>query len=487
LKTSLDAKAARAALSALPTVAAWETLDPPALESVYIPEQHPKALSLNVSVVVGMRGAGKSFWTAILADDARRASVAALIEQPALTSTAARVGFGLSERNDQFPTADVIASLLEKGVEPYRLWQTVVMRHASNVLGVAPSSETWEESVRWTMENAERADEKLTQYDDALAQRSQGLLVLFDALDRVSASNDWDIVRSLTKAALRLALRCRSRRSIRIKLFLRPDLEEDREIWNFPDSSKLRHDKVALSWTSTDLYGLVLSLLANSGEFGSYFRNFLSRRGVNWKQLASVYQVPRSLLSEEPKLRMIIESLADRYMGKDRKRGITFTWIPTHLADAAGRISPRSYLLAFKKAAEVTNARFPEHNLALHHLALMEGVSAASGIRVEEIAEDHPWMRPLLEAARGTVVPCDPTELTRRWTPECLSKVRAESTKKLPPRRFTTLRRDQVEALIDDLVELAVLYRTEDGRVNMPDIFRVGFGIKRMGGVKPPR
>ena len=36
-------------------------------------------------------------------------------------------------------------------------------------------------------------------------------------------------------------------------------------------------------------------------------------------------------------------------------------------------------------------------------------------------------------------------------------------------------------------VELAVLYRTKDGRLNMPDIFRVGFGIRRKGGVRPPR
>jgi hypothetical protein len=41
--------------------------------------------------------------------------------------------------------------------------------------------------------------------------------------------------------------------------------------------------------------------------------------------------------------------------------------------------------------------------------------------------------------------------------------------------------------LIEDLVELAILYRTEDSRLNMPDIFRVGFGIRRMGGVRPPR
>lgn len=84
-------------------------------------------------------------------------------------------------------------------------------------------------------------------------------------------------------------------------------------------------------------------------------------------------------------------------------------------------------------------------------------------------------------------MPCSPEELTSRWTPERIQAVQ-QATNKLPPRRFSTdpYRQGNDEALIDDLVELAVLYRTADDRLNMPDIFRVGFGIKRLGGVKPP-
>ncbi len=119
--------------------------------------------------------------------------------------------------------------------------------------------------------------------------------------------------------------------------------------------------------------------------------------------------------------------------------------------------------------------------------AIQEGVIAASQIRVQEITEDYPWVEPLLTAARGLVVPCTVGELTRTWTPAYLAKVTA--TSKLPPRHFTTdsPRKNRAEALVDDLVELAVVYRTESGGLNIPDIFRVGSGIKRKGGVKPPR
>ena len=185
----------------------------------------------------------------------------------------------------------------------------------------------------------------------------------------------------------------------------------------------------------------------------------------------------------------VIEGLADRYMGGGPKRGTTYTWIPLHLADAAGKISPRSYLLAFKSAAEHTARHRPEHQHALHYSAIQEGVVKASEIRVQEIAEDYPWVTPLLEAARGAVVPITAEELSRRWTADCIRRMRRATANKLPPRRFTSdpFRQGRTEALVDDLVELAVLYRTKDRRLNIPDIFRVGFGIKRKGGVRPPR
>jgi hypothetical protein len=72
---AFDARAARQALARLPELAAQENLIPPELERVYVPIQHAKALHLDASVVVGMRGAGKSWWTAVLAGDIHRGFV----------------------------------------------------------------------------------------------------------------------------------------------------------------------------------------------------------------------------------------------------------------------------------------------------------------------------------------------------------------------------------------------------------------------------
>jgi hypothetical protein len=99
--------------------------------------------------------------------------------------------------------------------------------------------------------------------------------------------------------------------------------------------------------------------------------------------------------------------------------------------------------------------------------------------------------QPLLEALKGATVPLSLQELTAQWTPPRIEAAldAAHQGQRLPPRRYTSdpNRRRTPEALVEDLIELAVLYRTADGRCNMPDIFRVGFGLKRKGGVRPPR
>jgi len=151
-------------------------------------------------------------------------------------------------------------------------------------------------------------------------------------------------------------------------------------------------------------------------------------------------------------------------------------------------MSPRSLILAIKRAAERSAEQYESHSFALHYEAIHAGVAAASTTRVDELAEDYPWVKSLLEAARGLSVPCSPDELKTRW-PLDLLKDACSPDKKLAPRRFTTdpLRKNTLDSVVDDLVELGVLYRTQDRRLNIPDIFRVGFGIRRKGGVRPTR
>jgi len=486
---AFESRAARQALANLPQLQAQESLDPPALARVYVPALHVKALSLDNSIVVGMRGAGKSWWTAVLASDPHREFVSAQLPSSSLGRVRACVGFGLDDTETSFPRPDTLTELLGQGRAPIDIWQTVVLRHALATLKhPLPFPERrWKEAVGWFLDHREEANDLLTRCDEQLAREGRVLLVLFDAFDRLARV--WTEIRELARGALEAGLRLRSRRSIRVKFFLRPDLDEDGELWRFPDSSKFQPTKVSLAWGSSDLYGLVIMHLSNDGDFGPTFRKLVAGElKVQWRETKGVYLPPQQLTTDD-KQKLLLEALADRTMGAGPKRGYTFSWIPLHLSDAKGRVSPRSFLLAFQKAAEHTEQHRPHHHLALHYDSIQRGVIKASEVRVAEIGEDYPWVRPLLESLRGVVVPLTVEEVKTRWSAECVDEMLRMGKEKLPPRRYADdpFRAGTPEALVDDLVELGVVYRTGDGRLNMPDIFRVGYGIRRKGGVKPPR
>ncbi|MBF0176837.1 MAG: hypothetical protein HQL63_08325 [Magnetococcales bacterium] len=482
--TPPEAKQLRKVLSALPDVPAQESLTPPALSKVYLPKNHGKALSLDASIVSGMRGAGKSFWTAVLSSPEHQALVQQLAGHAWKPGVHVRVGYGLDDTEKWFPSEPTLAAILKKKMDPFVIWQTVVLRHALDVCGMdQPFPQGWHEAIQWCSQETERVGQLLTQCDQELLRQDKPLLVLFDSLDRLAS--EWPAIRKLLAGALRFCLQCRSRQMIRLKFFLRPDMEEDTEIWEFRDSSKLRSSKVELSWGKADLYGLVFHMIGNSSDFGERFRAINPH---SWQNKEGIYFVPDELIRDEHLQKEIVGRIAGPHMGSNSRRGYTYTWIPSHLADAIGRVSPRSILLAFKRAAE-TMEKYPDYKFALHHEAIQQGVVHASRTRVDEIKEDYPWIKPILEACRNMTVPIDSAEFTKNWKGATLRLVEVEGKKKLPPRRFgfDPIRKGNKEALLDDLIELAVIYRTEGDRINMPDIFRVQFGIKRKGGVKPPR
>lgn len=484
---NLDPVAVRAALARLPIVAAHESLTPPPGADIYVPHLHVRALQPDATVVVGARGAGKSFWTAVLANKVSREVAASLAPQGRLAyldTIDVRVGFGLDETNEHFPSADTLRQMRLAGLGARDLWWAVIVHHAAACAGLVPGwpDGGWQVRASWLRAHPEAREAVLTACDEVQRQRGRTLLVLFDALDRVSS--DWDESRALTKGALEVALALRSRRALRMKLFLRPDLDEDSGIWAFPDASKLQQGRVLLRWSVGDLYAMLWSRLANDREVKEGVLAWLRQQhapvGVN------AYGVYRAWPLLDGMGEALMSGVASPFMGTNKRRGRTFRWIPLHLADAKEGISPRSWLIAFRAAAEHTQAHRPDFEKALHHEAIQHGVVQASRTRVAEIAEDYPWVHALLAAASGLTVPCAPEDLMACWEAVDLATM---SGTKLPPRRYATdsAWRGLLGVLVYDLVDLGVAYWTADRRVNLPDIFRVGFGIKRKGGVRPAR
>ena len=119
--------------------------------------------------------------------------------------------------------------------------------------------------------------------------------------------------------------------------------------------------------------------------------------------------------------------------------------------------------------------------------SIKRGVQEASKIRVRELQEDYPWVNQVLSSLGGKVVPCGFGEVAKRWKSQSvldrLGEEAAANEVKLPPRHID----DGPEGIRRDLESLGVFQRMQDGRVNIPDVFRVGYGLGRKGGVKPVR
>ena len=471
---------------------------------VYLPPSHVKALNPDVQLVTGMRGAGKTFWWSALQDGAVRRVVGGAVKRPPLNeNTEVRTGFGPAAAPDEYPGPDDLRRLMA-GFEPKTVWRTVLAwqltRGEDHPLRECGS---WPARTRYVAENPDAVDRALQERDAEFDWKGVHLIVLFDALDR--CADDWKDMYRAIRGLLQAALDLRSYKRLRMKVFLRSDQADAAQISDFPDASKVLYSAVNLNWPRRELYGLLWHCLGN-GPKGDTLRAFLGGGFANGPQAGTVraflgggdwpsasaegpraFSVPRALVLDDDLQRETFHRIAGPSMGPNRRRGRPYTWVANHLEDTEKRVSPRSFLAALRTAAEDTANEHPDHEYALHHDSIKRGVQAASTIRVLELQEDHPWVHRAMSALAGLLVPLEFDEIAERWQSrgvlDELARQVARNEVKLPPRRLDA----GTEGVRRDLESLGVFLRLLDGRVNIPDVYWVGYGLGRKGGVKPSR
>ena len=476
-----DTETVRIALNELPEGTSYGGPIEPT--DVYLPPSHRKAMHPNVMLVTGMRGSGKTFWWTALQNPAIRTLLARLDQRLSLIANSeVRAGFG--ERPENYPHADELRAMNSNGVDPQLIWRTV---HAwkivriGHLLGMLNS---WPERVRYVQQHPQDIARLFRDRDDDLDRKGIYSMVLFDALDR--SADRWPAMFGLIRGLLQHALDMRSYRRLRVKVFLRSDQTDENQIADFADASKIFSSAVQLTWPRRDLYGMLWQYLGN-GDHQEFVRPWLAEgewptEEADGKQ---IFRVPASLAVDETIQRKRFHAITGPWMGRDPRRGFPYTWIPNHLGDAGGTVSPRSFIEALRTAAEDTAARYPDHDYALHYEAVKRGVQAASRIRVEELREDYPWVDRLLSPLSGIVVPCEFEDIENVWEDggilDSLADEIRQDELRLPPRNI-----DRGEfGVREDLESLGIFRRLRDGRVDIPDVFRVGYGIGRRGGVKP--
>lgn len=463
----------------------------------YVPPAHAQALDADRCIVEGIRGAGKSFWWAALNSEPHRRHIARAFPDAHLSDAIiVKQGFGAASGSLDAPSQDVLAALLAKRFTPRTIWRAVVARQLDfqkpfpriGARGIEP----WEARTAWVRDNPESFDEMLMACDRGLSERTQRILILFDALDRLAET--WQEIRPLAKGLFQVTQDLRSTRNIRLKLFVRPDMLEDKMITGFPDASKLLGRRASLTWRKVDLYALFFQCAGNASTGGTVFRklsgDILGNR--RWSQTDGIWTLPADLRSDEKVQEKVFEAIAGTVMSASPtglKRGKPYKWVVNHLQDGRDQVSPRSFCEALRLAAQRSRDDFEDSDLPLHYKALQAGVQAASRVRVDELVnEDYPWIQLVMDPLHGNLsVPCPPQDIMNLWLQGGVIDSLTEhlnsggAAVKLPPQHLD----EREEGVLRDLTELGLMQTLSDGRIQMPDVYRIAFGLGRRGGVKP--
>ncbi len=461
----------------------------------YVPQSHALALDPDISIVSGIRGSGKSFWWTYLASPKHQKYLESAFPEEIgqVGGLSISQGFGGSSLDNSFPNSEVINSLAEK-IDARYIWRSIVGTN----LGLQdsfPLDKKWQAKARWVAENPELFDAALRAKDSSLNREGKKALILFDALDRLA--DDWPRIRPIAKALFRVALEIRSCRNIRLKLFVRPDMLEDEEITSFPDASKLLSKKLELTWRRADLYAVLFQRLGNGPQYGGNFRKHCRNEfKLAWRSVAaeSSWVLPQELRYDESVQKDLFHAMTGPTMARGEsghKRGLPYTWLVNHLMDGREQVSPRSIFAALRQAAQNSqdNEREKDWGYALDPRSIQEGVVKASEIRKNEmVLEDYPWVSVLMEPLRDRrlIIPCDASDIIDVWEEQgtiasLKKRTGPPNIVKLPPRHLS----DGPKGIIEDLRELGIVARLSDGRIQMPDVYRIAFGLGRKGGVKP--
>ena len=445
---------------------------------IYVPLSHIKALRLETSLVVGGRGVGKSFWTEVLHNEQLRDTLIGQI--PELANTTVDVGFSAKECIEKYPTSKVLMSFLQSKYDPETVWTAVLMRWLARIIEEPLPIKTWEDTVEWVLRNPEYEARLLQKVEDKFKKESRHGLIIFDSLDRTS--NNWEAMNKISQGLLKVILRLKSTSTLYGKVFFRED-QITNTVTNFPDASKLFTTRCDLTWQFHDLHGLLWQMLCNaSDDSGVALRGIYKKYDSRLTEREGAYHISNAAMQTAEIQKDLFHTLTGPYMGKDKRRGAPYTWIVSHLADSKRQTSPRSFLAALGEAAEDSLERYEGYDAyPLHYESIKRGVQKASTIRVKEISEDYPWVSQIFECLdRQINVPVETSLLTEKWATAFPNGF--TSPDRLPPQNGENGWR----GIIQELQRLGLCeVMLRDGRINMPDIYRIAFNIGRKGGVKP--
>lgn len=474
--------AIRAAVASLPPDVSTDAhgVQAPRLDQMYAPDTHAAALDPAAPVVQGSRGTGKSFWAGVLASKDLREAAAKAYPRLGLDRIDVQFGFtGLPgpEGIDKEKLDSLVSP--RAGTDQARVfWWSTVLRALERSAG---HDRTLKELGPMAAD-VEQRDAVIARREDALGKNGKTLLIVYDALDTVAST--WDRRRILTQALLEVVWAMRAWRAVRPKLFLRPDQLDD-EALRFVELPKLRTGAVRLWWNGTDLYGMLFARLS-LGEAREPFSRLLAELKLPTASLNEILARRWLLGSNEAAQRRVMKALAGPYMAPGPhgyKKGDTYDWPLRHLADALAEVTPRSFLGLAIGAAKYGE---PSTDRVFTAEGIRHGLRSASTTRVDQLHQEFPWIKGVLAPLAGLILPQQEQEVFEVWrSAGTVEEARrdARTNHYLPP--FPDPAQASERDLYAAMERIGVMFRRKDGRLDMPDLFRVAAKLLKKGGIAP--
>lgn len=450
--------------------------------------EHLRACDPDVVLVVGPRGAGK---TEIFR---------AVIEQGILDKVAPRVASirlpplgrsrwlsGYSSRGIGFPSEPQLRAFLAGQTRSDELvldlWLAYLVRTLGDELSdeqrqtlaplMSPPGGDVAQILAAYRQNVTPALLALDAIDARLAQENRFVFVGYDELDTL-ARNDPEATRFIVRGLVALwAGHSRRWQRLRGKIFLRTDLYEQARTAGGADFAKLAANRVEITWSDLNLLGMLVRRLVNSGDaLRDYCKAKIEIEAAG--EPLGIFPTIRKADDARP----LIERMAGVYMGAGIKKGLTFRWLLDHIRDGRGQALPRPLVRLIEAAADIQKQRstHPRWPRILEPQALRRALDKVSEEHVGSALDEWPWLTGLKHRLKSMrEVPWERREIDRH-----LDRGFGESWGDAEVRPPADCGRD----LCDYLVEVGVFRARADGRIDAPDLFLAGLGLKRKGGVR---
>ena len=461
---------------------------------LYPVPQHLRALDPTVVLVVGARGTGKSeLFRAFFREDAEGLGPAVLESVATEVRTAAE-----PERSTwingypagiDFPDSDALAREVDSEERAKELWRLMLLRRLRDRLdperssGLGPVLEPMAADLGEVYRGAGALTVNPTAALDELELRLERerrwLFVGYDELDTLGGF-DWALNSRLVRGLVAFwSDYSRRWQRIRAKVFLRSDLFRRHAGMSTADFAKLAANRVELSWTDAAILGMLVKRIANTS---AGLEDYCRKARIAFDRDDRLGLVPR--VGSLDRARPLIERMAGVFMGANRKKGLVRNWVFDHLRDGLGAVSPRNFVRLFELAAgkESANRTLRPPRL-LHPTALRQALEDVSEDHVRQgVTSEWPWLDgvrrrlradPLVPWTRHRTVELLDSDDVDGWAPEGAGDVRPLE--------------DDPAALLEYLVELGILRRRTDDRLDVPNLYLYGLGLRRKGGVKVGR